>query len=227
MIHTSTDNQGLKKKVWFIGALTALVVFLWAVTPRPTDLRVANVTARSFSVGWATEIPSRGCIVVASQNEWWRWFIQCSREKSGAHLVTFEGLAEERMYRVWYWSGLRWQFWRMPVVKTAGIREDQPSLPQPAYGSVRDEFDDPLLNTLIYLYSLSSSNRAPLAAMTNEQGNYGLDLANLLAQRSQPGLPAQAGTFVVEVIHGSGERARFEGDIRMINPLPTITIDAN
>lgn len=222
MIHTSTDNQGLKKKVWFIGALTALVVFGWAMSPRPTDLRVANVTARSLSVGWATEVPSRGCIVVVGQKEWWRVLTQCAREKAGAHLVTFEGLTQEQVYRVGYVSGLRFQFWQMPKVLTAQIREEQPPLPQPAYGSVVDELDDPLPNTLIYLYSISSAARAPLAAMTNEQGNYGLDLANLLAQTS---LQTQPGTFVVEVIHESGERARFEGDIRMTQPLPTITIE--
>lgn len=138
--------------------------------------------------------------------------------------MTFEGLAEEQVYRVGYVSGLRWQFWQMPRVVTAKIREEQPPLPQPAYGSVVDAVGDPLPNTLIYLYSISPAARAPLAAMTNEQGNYGVDLANLSAQAGQL---TPAGTFVVEVIHGSGERARFEGDIRMINPLPTITIETD
>lgn len=218
MIHNSTHNQGSEKRVWFIGALTALVVFLWVVSPRPTDLRVANVTARSISVGWATESPSRGCIVLIPKPQWWRVLVRCAGEKAGAHLLAFDGLEEENLYRVGYLSGLRWQFWGMPTVRLAKIREEPPPLPQPAYGKVENQFGDPLPNTLIYLYSLDSKARAPLAAMTNEQGNYGLDLANSLAP---------AGTFVVEVIHGASERARFEGDIRMIQPLPTITIETN
>ncbi|MBI2010323.1 MAG: hypothetical protein HYS86_04085 [Candidatus Chisholmbacteria bacterium] len=214
----------LTRRFLLSGVGLAVVIFFLALSPRPSDLRVANVTARSFSVGWATDAPSRGCVVVVPQKQWWRWLMRCDWEKVAAHLVRFEGFSEEQSYRVGYVSGLRWQFWGTPVVKTAQILEEQPPLPQPAYGKVEDQFGDPLQNTLIYLYSLSPTARAPIAAMTNEQGNYGLDLANLQAQSEGLG---QTGTFVVEVIHGSSERKRFEGDIRMIQPLPAITIETN
>jgi len=198
-----------------ITALVVLGVLWWRLGPRPTHVRVVNVGARSFDVGWAGQKPAKGCVIAVQTGQIFRMTKVCAGRKTSAHLVRVDGLEPETRYRILLFVGARIVVRDLPIVTTAEVREEQPPLPQPGYGMVVDGNDQPLANTLIYLFTIAGGERYPAGAMTNSQGNYALDLAIV---------KEAGGTFVIDAVRDSVRWNRIETDIRISSPFPTIKI---
>lgn len=194
--------------------LIALVIW-WIRTPIPEMVRAGNVAARSFSAGWVTEKPARGCAAaVASWRDWRRACVEGAKRTT--HLVTIDGLRPETNYKLFLIDGLRVTIRNLPAIATKKISDTQPVLPRPGYGQVADRQFQPVPGALVYVYANSKRQTAPLLALTNFEGNWAVDLANF---------PAEEQSYTIEVTAGVKWRAKMETDIRTSSPFPTIYLD--
>lgn len=206
-------------KKWLTGGLAAAVLLglmtVWVVkTPKPERMRVGNFFPRSFSVGWVTRHPTAGCLIAVARIN--NSKIVCVKDKKyTTHLAEFNSLEPKTHYRLIAVDGLRITWRNLPEVVTPAIVDMQPSLPRPAYGLVTDQVDNSLPHTLVYVYMISKIQRLPLIAMTNDSGNYSVDLSNFLPDTQ---------SYLIEADSGPDRRQRLETDIRTSSPFPTIRL---
>lgn len=199
-------------KVGLAAAGLAALVIWWAQTPVPEAVRPANIAARSFSLGWITDKPTGGCALAAAS--WRDWRFSCDRQrKYSTHLADFKQVSAETVYRIVMIDGPRLRWRNLPYFKTLAIADQQPKLPRPAYGAIRDNSGAPLKKTLVYLSAFDDLDQ-PLAALTNDDGNYAFDLSNF---------QSASGYYLLEVVSGQDYR-RVEVDSRTVSPLPTLIV---
>ncbi len=207
-------------KFWKGILLSSAIVFSglviwWILTPVPEMVRAGNVAARSFSVGWVTEKPARGCaIAFLSVKHFRRACIE--GVKRTTHLVAIDGLRPETNYRLFLIDGLRVTIKNLPAIATKKISDSRPVLPRPGYGQVADDKFQPVPGALVYIYVNSKRQVEPLLALTNSEGNYAVDLANF---------PAEEQSYTIEVTAAAKWRAKMEADIRTSSPFPTVYLD--
>jgi len=196
-----------------VGVAAALGFWWWWLTPVPQEVRAANVKAKSFSVGWVSETPAKGCVLVYKKA--WRTAFRfgCFKTKKKAHLVDVKKLEAKSSYGMVMVEGLRLTFRQMPEVVTRGIADELPPRPEPGYGSVIDETNQQLPGVLVYVYAMSGQPQAPAAVLTNEQGNYAVDLGNVELAISN---------YLLEASRAPGEKVRIEGDVRFSTPFAPI-----
>ena len=137
----------------------------------------ANVGSQSFSVAWSSEKQRRGCVIAIPQKNIKNIKILCQKEdKSNIHLLNFKNAIPDTIYKVFYINGLHIVIPNISSVITAPISEEQPPLPNPAYGSVINIYGAKAKNALVLLTAQTSSFQYPLVTTTNNSGNYTLDL---------------------------------------------------
>lgn len=202
---------------WFIagglGLLLVLVGLAWWFYPKHEAMRVANLASRSFSVVWMTNNPGKGCVLAMRYGLPVNFIWECGPPSSQAHLVTLKNLRPNTRYVMmgWQW-GL--PAWRSPLwVTTLSEREDPPLLPRPAYGTVYGENEERLVNVLVYVYTMTNQPQYPVAALTNDTGNYAVNMANLMRLGD---------SFVVEGHLSPEVWSRNEADSRYMTPLPPL-----
>lgn len=204
------------------GGFLALVIWWWR-TPAPELARIANQSARSFSVTWVYRRPAAGCAAAYAGIK--DMVVKCSKNKSRLHLVELSGLKPETKYSVFIFNGLR------PIrvrtlfysrVSTLSVQDALPKLPQPGYGSAVDGGGRPIAEALVLVHRhVSDRFYFPAAAFTNEEGNYSVDLSNL----EQTTQPFTVGSYLVEVVDQTGKTTRQVFDREFHSPFPPIKIE--
>ncbi len=196
--------------------LVLLVLFSSVIllSPVPKDVRPVNVHARSVSVAWILPRASWGCALLlpTSLNTLPR--IGCEGSIAAVHLQELTNLKPETSYRIVLISGLMPAIWTSPHVTTTAIREEMPDMPKPAYGSVL--FDqEKVAGALVLVYANTSQPQYAVAALTNAQGNFAVDLANV----------SEAGnSYVLDAFASDHRSARLEADIRLSTPFPPLLL---
>jgi len=190
----------------------------WYRTPRQIRVRPANVGAKSFSVGWFSKKPSRGCVMAVESwkfKSWKDWVIKCDDEKTQWHLVDFKGVKPGTEYQLVVMSGLRVTFKNILSVKTKEISDQPPLIPKPAYGNVVDQKGNPVEGVLVYITAEAKTFNYPVAGVTNRQGNYGIDVGEL-SQISE--------SLVLDAVGSRGYWKELLISTEGITPAPTITV---
>lgn len=214
-------------KKWLTAGVVATVflapVIWWWRTPVPEMARVANQSAHGFFVSWVYQRPAAGCVAAYAGIK--DIVVKCGKNKSRLHFVEMSGLKPETKYSVFIWNGLRavrvqTRFSRQ--VSTLSVQDAFPKLPQPGYGSVVDGSGRPIPEALVFVYRhVSDRFYFPAAAVTNEEGNYAVDLSNL----EQTNLPFIAGSYLIEVIDQTGKTTKQIFDREFHSPFPPIKIE--
>src|SRR3989344_4904835 len=180
--------------------IAAGVVTIWyRLTPTPENIMAADLGSTSFRVGWYTAKPTKGCTLAIADAPWrfvaWDFLKSqfdrhytglyvnraCFVETANTHLATFTNLLENYPYRVAVMVGPRRVELPIgnPVITKKISESEEPPLPEPAYGGVTYEDETPVVGALVYFYrGLADEFRYPLAVVTNNDGNYAIDLAN-------------------------------------------------
>jgi hypothetical protein len=130
----------------FISLLFILSATLILISPKPENIRVTDISARSFFVSWVTKKPSSGCAIA----KFGKYKVKkCQKEKIKTHLVMIDNLAPENTYELTITSGFRKIKKGLPIITTGKIQEEQPKIPKPAYGSVKWKNTNQPIKTLL------------------------------------------------------------------------------
>jgi hypothetical protein len=155
------------------GLLVILAVLVgWNVgkNMRVDNLSVATANPTSIEIGWTTKYLTKGCMIVD-----WKTFCENSGNKSRAHLVRVESLQPERNYK--YLIRNDWSLnWRVGEFKTAQPMEEQPPLPDAAYGQVITANDELVGDALISV----EAGGMKLLTKTKLDGTWAVDISSLV-----------------------------------------------
>lgn len=211
--HSHISQLSRKQKA-LITTLVFVVFGLILVSPAPKNVRPVNVHARSISVAWVLPRPTFGCVALIPKSFNARPKIACNRSFVSAHLTELSHLRPQTTYRIMLLSGLRPLLWGNPSVTTTQVREEMPDMPKPGYGSVVFK-DEKIEGALVLVYTNTPQAQYAVAALTNSQGNYAVDLANL----SRDG-----NSYVLDSFVNVNRFARLEADIRLSTPFPPLLL---
>lgn len=200
---------------------TLIIVFVFVVfgliwlSPAPKDVRPVNVHARSLSVAWVLPRSTFGCVALVPKSFRALPKFACNRSFASVHLLELSGLRPETTYTIMMLSGLRPLLWGNPKVTTTQVRDEMPGMPKPGYGSVVFK-DEKIEGALVLVYTNTPQAQYAVAALTNSQGNYAVDLANL----SQDG-----SNYIIDALTTSNQSARLEADVRTSTPFPPLHLN--
>lgn len=207
-------KQLSRKQKALITAFVFVVFGLILVSPAPKDVRPVNVHARSISVAWVLPRPTFGCVLLVPKSLNSLPKLACNRLFTSVHLQELSNLRPQTTYKIMLLSGLRPLLWGNPSVTTTQVREEMPDMPKPGYGSVVFK-DEKIEGALVLVYTNTPQAQYAVAALTNSQGNYAVDLANL----SRDG-----NSYVLDSFVNVNRFARLEADIRLSTPFPPLLL---
>lgn len=207
-------KQLSRKQKALITAFVFVVFGLILVSPAPKDVRPVNVHARSISVAWVLPRPTFGCVLLVPKSLNSLPKLACNRLFTSVHLQELSNLRPQTTYKIMLLSGLRPLLWGNPTVTTTPIQEDMPEMPQPGYGSVVFE-NEKSAGALVLAYTNTPQAQYAVAALTNAQGNYAVDLANLSRDGS---------SYILTGFLHANRSGRLEADVRMSAPFPPLLL---
>lgn len=157
-----------------------LIIYLFTLFPPLESVIVANLGTRSFSLGWVTQKYSRGCFLAVPEKNLTKSVFVCDPQPNKiTHLIHLNNLLPNTQYRIFSVNGPRVNLFHPLAITTLPITDIPPTLPLPAYGSILDPNQNPVIGALVYIYPQSPQYQYPIAVKTNLQGNYAFDLASL------------------------------------------------
>lgn len=173
--------------LWSIGSFLPLLI---EPTSLPQNALISNVTDSQTTVSWTTKIATRGRVVVSASDKFsflsavsGKHYIDDGDRNLGrqnfytTHHVTVAGLSQNKTYRMRIYQGLRnvyqGSFVTGPILAA-------PTSPSPVYGRVVDGDKKPVTGAVVYLRAASGGEKsAPLSTLTNLEGRWTIELANL------------------------------------------------
>lgn len=212
-----------------------VVSLLYIVSPMPRVITPANIGATSLQVAWYTKRESKGCAVAIVQTKeftlleqikasFYRDYIgkyvnkTCFDLPLNTHVANLSDLYQRATYKIYVITGLRRKEADsgISLVTTGEITKgDQPPVPEPAYGSVIYTDQKPADTALVFLYKKTDDDNylPPLLALTNNQGNYAIDLANF-----------ESDSYIVQAIDHNGNSSTEVLSAQYHAPFPPVVI---
>ncbi len=209
--------KGVYKRMIAILVLGLGLFVWWKLTPEHGRVRIANVGARSFSVGWFSDKPSKSCVwaVKGKIRNIRNWLVICEEQETYWHLVDFKDLEPNGEYSLFLVDGMRVTFKKILPVNLKKISDQPPGLPVPAYGNIVDQDKVKVQGVVVYISTESQSFSYPVAVKTDVNGRYGIDVSELVQKSDRMVLETvgKTGFWKEQLIHS-----------QTIRPIPTINI---
>lgn len=171
-------NKKVLLKLIVLLSITGVLFVFWYRSPRPLRMLPTNTGSQSLSVVFMTSEPVKSCMYVYEKKMFLKGKIVCN-EKTTTHLLTVSKLTPQTTYQSIIKTGWRITAKNTPQMTTNALSEVAPRLPEPAYGSVRDESNNPINDALVVVFP-DQDVRSAVAAKTNIQGNYALDVSTFI-----------------------------------------------
>lgn len=201
----------------------------------PQNVFLSNIADHQVSVSWVTEKPSRGEIIISEDGKFPLLPFLASKiyhddgEKVikkmnfyTTHLVTIEDLKPNKNYQF-----IIYQDWKKKYQGSfnTGITLSTITSPNPVYGRVFFSDQKPVVGALVYLRIINeASGSALLSTMTNSEGRWSLDLANLRTGDAKSIFNTK-GKVVEEMIVDTGKsKAIATTTTKQDNPWPDIIL---
>ena len=179
-----------KKLLILIAGLIILILgfgVLFFKSSPPEKIQITNITDRSLTISWITKRPIKGYVLYGKRK--WQIVIPVlnfltakrvaddHRKTETVHHVTLKNLEPETPYYLRIISGIRQ--YDLGVISTGPVLENLSS-PSPVFGQVLEKDGRLAENIIIYLKIKGEKGESTeLSTLTNEDGFWSLDLANL------------------------------------------------
>lgn len=197
----------------------------------PKELKITNVTDRSFTVSWITDQSTTGflrygtTVSLGSTIEDERDQLSGNTGNFRTHYVTVRGLTAGTKYYFKIGSGTSQRLYDnngQPYQITLGPALAAPPNSQVASGTVVTAAQTPAEGAIVYL---QLSGGAPLSALVRASGSWAITLSNArvtdLSNYLSFGLTDSA---AYEIIGPNGQTATGSLTVSSLNPAPTITL---
>lgn len=199
-----------------IGALVFSVPLLLEPSSPPKNVFVANVTDQQATISWTTKRATKGAVIVSNDGTFPLLPFLAKKlhkdegddnRKQGfytVHHVTVDGLKPNRSYTFRIYQGL-WRAFERSLV-TGPILSLLPN-PNPVYGRVLQK-GKAAVGAVVYLRAKKGNETSSfIATITNPEGRWSLDLANLRTKDLQRSFRLDRSTNE-ELIVEAGARGR-------------------
>ena len=212
-----------------------LLLFLLEPTSPPQNVFISNITEHQATVSYTTKKPTTAGLLISKDGTFPLFsilatFIKDDGEKNTdklgfytTHHITISNLDPKTAYTFQIYQGLRSMY--KGKFLTAETLSSVAS-PTPVYGKAFTAEKKPLVGAIVYLQVANGSNKSSLlSTLTNIEGGWSIDLANLRTEdgtNSFPLSPQSIETVVVEAgALGSGKASVSPGQDK---PWPDILI---
>lgn len=204
------------------GVIYIVGAFIFFLEPYslPQNLTLSNVTDHQLTVSWVTDKPTRGAIIVSKNNHFPLLpFFTKSKilddgekliNKTGfytTHHVSADNLDPDSKYYFRVYQGLR-----VVAEGTVITSSTLSSLiaPNPVYGKVQTSQKTPAVGAIVYLTVQNGATAsAALSTLSNSQGGWSLDLANLRSKDFKSGFKIASRSAEIVVVEG-GHLGKFK-----------------
>ncbi|OGE30381.1 hypothetical protein A2631_01250 [Candidatus Daviesbacteria bacterium RIFCSPHIGHO2_01_FULL_44_29] len=237
---SSLFKSPLKLLIFAIGTM-ALVLVLWLISltlephPEIKSIVVSNVSDRSVTLSWASNLPTKGRLYVNKSGKFGvfpnlkRGLLDDQLQvfdrniRLDTHLITLDGLTPETTYfaRVYQgiWSSKLYSFKTLPTFNAATV-------PNPVYGKILEpDRKTPAAGVIVYLTLKNATNSATLAVLTTANGAWQLDLANVKVNGGKELFPLTPATTIKLVVE-AGLRGQIQAQLKLnqLTPVPDIVL---
>lgn len=178
-----------------------LLIFLYVLqliepSSTPQNVLVSNVTDHQVTISWTTRKATKGTLIIAADGNFplLPSFAQKIYRDDGekrlnktnfytTHYITIDNLSPNQTYQFIIYQG-----WKKKVQSSFATGSTLPSIntPIPVYGRVLAVDQKPVIGALIYFHATNEASgsaqvtsSALLSALTNNEGRWAIDLANL------------------------------------------------
>lgn len=238
------------KKIIFGFILVLVAGFLFYYTLKliepsylPQSVLISNITDHQAAVSWVTEKATKGSLILSTNGRFpilpvfTRVFKDDGEKRlkqAGfytTHHITIAELEPNKTYQFRIYQG-----WKKQVQGsfTTGTTLQSINTPNPVYGRILTSDKKPIIGAIVYLQVVDEASKsakakpkrsALLSALTNTEGRWSIDLANLregnLKQAYLPSKKSQEQIIVEGGIYGRGKA---NTTINQDNPWPDIVL---
>lgn len=185
----------------------------------PSDIHISNISDRSFTVSWVTDIPSPGSVIVEHEGN--RRTLLDELDSDAVvrprltHAVTVHELTADTVYSVTVVSGKRCNSTQCPVLTQKTARQQNPpsDLP-PLRGTVQTADGRPAEGALVYV---TVGQSLPLSSRSDSAGIWVIPMTNIRHQNLNDQLQlADSDVLQVSVKRASQETATAILDVKSV-----------
>ncbi|MBI4029456.1 MAG: fibronectin type III domain-containing protein [Candidatus Blackburnbacteria bacterium] len=215
---------GLLVSSILIFVLLPFLVVAFEPTSTPVNVLTSNVTDHQATVSWTTQKATKGTVTIG------KVVYKDDGDKTlkrqgfySTHHVTLSGLQPNKTYRYEIRQG-RHKL-KGGVVRTAKTSETLPS-PNPVYGKVLTKDKKPIVGAIIYFRVANGDTKSSLlTTLTNSEGRWSLDLANLRNSDVSKNLSLSSSSIEEIVVEaGSNGSGKATSTIDKDTPWPDIIV---
>lgn len=199
----------LPKKIIIGLLLFLLLIFLLYYTLKliepsspPQNVLVSNITDHQVTISWTTPKATKGTLIISADGKFpllpnfvpkiYRDDGEKRLNKTNfytTHYITIDNLSPNKSYQFIIYQG-----WKKKVQSsfTTGSTLQSINAPIPVYGRVLASDKKPVIGALIYFHAINEASSsaqaissALLSALTNSEGRWTIDLANLRTSGSK------------------------------------------
>ncbi len=168
-----------------------IFLFFFIIEPNsePKNVFISNVTEGQATVSYITDKPTKGTVFISAEGKFpfLPLFVNPTKDdgeknlsKSGfyrTHHITLTDLKSNTVYKYRIYQRLRTVY--EGQFKTKNIPTSI-SIPSPVYGKVLTAEKKPIAGAIVYLQLQNESSKSAfLSTLTNSEGGWTIDLANL------------------------------------------------
>lgn len=200
-------------------------------TAPPQNVRVTNLSEGGATVSWTTKKPTFGFVYYSeSPGKLSPGVLAFRRAEVAAdihgllstvHYVELTGLSPETTYHFLLGTGLH--TYERDRLTTLKVAEAAPSLPQPSYGQIKQA--DGINPAYPAIVTIRREGFLPISGMTNQQGNWTADVANLRTPQGSPAsVSPESPVFILEVEAGVLGKMTTAISLDLAQPAPEVVL---
>ncbi|MBI2329897.1 fibronectin type III domain-containing protein [Candidatus Daviesbacteria bacterium] len=226
--------------VLVIGFLLYYILKLIEPSSSPQNVLISNVTDHQATVTWTTQKPTKGALLVSDNGKFpilpifTKIFRDDGEKLLGkmnfypTHKVTVDNLDPNKTYQFRIYQGWKKKyqgsFTTGPVLQSINT-------PNPVYGRVLSSDKKPIVGALVYLQVINEASQSAkatrsslLSTLTNKEGRWSMDLANLRSFDLTDTYPVGNNTTEEIIVDTGRSRVKAQTTTKQDNPWPDIIL---
>lgn len=196
----------------------------------PQNVLISNVTDHQVTITWTTQKPTKGALLVSDNGKFpilpifTKVFKDDGEKLLGkmnfypTHKVTIDNLEPNKSYQFRIYQG-----WKKKYQGnfTTGPALSSINTPNPVYGRVISQDKKPVIGALVYF---SASGSSLLSTLTNNEGRWSMDLANLRSRDLKNPFKIASSSAEMVIVDNSKTRVKATTTTKQDNPWPDIIL---
>ena len=226
--------------VLIAGFLLYYILKLIEPSSPPQNVLISNITDHQATISWTTQKPAKGSLLVSKDGKFpllpiFTKVFKDDGEKNlgkmnfySTHKITLDNLNPTQTYNFRVYQG--WKK-RYQGSFQAGPALQSMNTPNPVYGRILSQDKKPVIGALVYLQAINEATKsakttrsALLSTLTNKEGRWSIDLANLRSFDLKDSYPVGENTTEEIMVDTGRSRVKASTSTKQDNPWPDVVL---